>query len=123
MWFLFHQIGQTLYRDRSGREQTDSQLADDNSILNELKRIIAKRCSCDEFGNDAGFELISCGYPLLYKRGRNVLVAINPMNEEKTTECSGEMEQLIYSYNGGAVLGGGKITVKPVSAAYIRLEC
>ncbi|MBQ7573193.1 MAG: glycosylase [Clostridia bacterium] len=105
-----------------GRPTVEEQMLDDTSVLNELKRIITVRHSCKELGSDSDFELISCGYPLLYRRGKKVLVAINPTQEEKTVECSAIASEIIYSYNGGAVLEDGKITVKPASVAYIRLE-
>ena len=48
-------------------------------------------------------------------------MAVNPTDKEYAVEYNAKAEECIYSYNGGAVIDGGKITVKPMSAAYIRI--
>ncbi len=107
------------------RPTVEKQWQDDESILQELKRQIAIRKQYEVLQESAGIELITCDYPLVYKRfldDNAVLIAINPKNEMARVNvenlCAAET---IYSFNGEAHLANDQLTIPPLSATYIRL--
>lgn len=100
------------------RPTVEKQLADETSILNELKRIIHIRKSTESLQESAEFELISIDYPLVYKRGNSVLVAINPTDTEKSIPYTAGISEIIYSFNGKITVKNGMLCVPPCSATY-----
>ena len=107
------------------RPTVSAQIDDENSILNELKKQIAVRKAHEELQADAAFELIYVekdSYPLVFKRGDNMLIAVNPSGKDASCEFNGELGEVIYEINGSAVLSGNKLTVPAASASYIKLK-
>lgn len=107
------------------RPTVEKQIADKNSVLNELKRQILARKENEALQENAGLEPISDGYPLIYKRFTEdecVLVLINPLNKESTYKCDVNPKRIIYELNGAAHVNDGNITVPPCSASYIEIE-
>ena len=104
------------------RPTVKAQQADENSILNELKRQIAVRKANTSLQESASFELIYDKYPLIFKRGDDVLVAINPSDKECSHKIAVNAETVIYEYNGAAKYENGILTVPARSASYIKLK-
>ncbi len=107
------------------RPTVEGCMANENSILNEMKHQIEVRKATEALQEGAGFELISAGYPLVYRRyseSENILVAINPKNEEMELKIDNITPgDTIYSFNGTAVVSNGKLKVPAMSASYIKI--
>jgi len=109
----------------SDRPTVEKQMNDKNSVLNELKKQIAVRKEYEVLQENAGFELISCEYPLIYKRCTDdcvFCVAINPVDKKYEVEMTGAEEvKTIYSLNEKAHISDEKVVVPPLSATYIEI--
>lgn len=102
------------------RPTVEKQLADKNSVLNELKRVITVRKENAALQESADFELINDGYPLVYVRraeNKSILVAINPSDIEKKIESSFKLGNTLYfvgdkmrTENGYLIVPGGSAT-------------
>lgn len=106
--------------DSADRPDAESQMADDNSVYNEVKRLIAVRMENIALQSNAKIEWVSDGYPLIYKRScdeQQVLVVINPSAEPVEVRVTG---RLIYSV-GKAELSDGCVKVSGCSAAIVEL--
>ena len=106
--------------DSADRPDAESQMADDNSVYNEVKRLIAVRMENIALQSNAKIEWVSDGYPLIYKRAcdeQQVLVVINPSAEPAEISTTG---RLIYSV-GKAELSDGCVKVSGCSAAIVEL--
>ena len=104
------------------RPTVKAQQADENSILNELKRQISIRKANKSLQESADLELICDQYPLVFKRGGDILVAINPKNIACSCDLSLNLGEVIYEYNGAASLENDKLTVPANSASYIQIK-
>lgn len=107
------------------RPTVDAQMADKNSVLNELKKQIAVRKANTVLQERAGFEIVNDGYPLIYKRStpdKCVLVVINPCDKECKHKYNLSMGKTIYELNGAAYTEGGYIVAPSCSASYIEIE-
>ena len=84
------------------------------------------RKSVEALQENAGFELVNDGYPLVYIRytqESKVIVAINPMDKEISVEVGDiAIKNVIYSFNGSARFINGEFSVPPMSASYMVLE-
>lgn len=109
------------------RPTVKQQLADENSILNELKRQIAIRKSNEALQESAGFEPVYIkknAYPLVYRRNSskgNILIAINPTDNECICPIDLKIGNVIYEYNGASKHENGNLIVPPCSASYIEI--
>lgn len=109
------------------RPTVEKSLADENSILNEMKKQIAVRLAHTQLQSEAEIAPVfieKSAYPLVFTRGgeHGILIAINP--SEKVCAVNTELEagKVLYSLNGAATISDGKITVPPCSATYIKLK-
>ena len=110
---------------RADSPNVKAQSADEGSLLNELKRIIAVRRFLPELLPDAGFKLISAGdasHPLVYIRGGRLLIAINPSDTERSCECDAVIEKTVYKNGGAAYAENGRLTVPPGSVSYVYIK-
>jgi glycosidase len=60
--------------------------ADRTSLWHHLERLIYLRVTESDLAADAPLELIATGYPLVYRRGGSLIVAINPGEASHTVE-------------------------------------
>ena len=107
------------------RPTVENQQKDENSVLNELKRLIAVRKNNEVLGESASFELISDGYPLVYKRtlgDKAALVVINPLDKECTLKKDENIKDVIYNVGKAAYEEDGSIVVPPLSATYMYIQ-
>jgi glycosidase len=121
------------------RPAVSAQIADQDSLLNEVKRLTALRQAHPALQNYGEIEFIHIGYPLIYKRSFTdeiLLVIINPSAEEKRIVTDQMTDQLtdqtidqttdqmtgscIYQLNGAARREGNSIVV-PAQSACIML--
>ena len=63
------------------RPNVADSLPDPNSLLNRVQRLIALRKAHPALGSSAPVEILNDGYPLVYRRGSDHLVVINPRLE------------------------------------------
>ncbi len=103
-----------------------AQLADESSLLNEVKRLIEVRKTTPALQESAHFELLTAdgGYPLVYLRGTKedgVLVAINPLDKACTIRTEYTPTSMLYSIGDAATASGGVLTLPPCSASYLKL--
>ncbi len=107
------------------RPTVESQLKDQSSVLNELKKLIGLRKATPALQESGYFEAVNtAGYPLLYKRSfgeQSVLVAINPSANEAKVDFDGELGDIIYQYNGETKVENGQIIIPPCSASYLLI--
>ncbi len=100
---------------------------DENSIYNEVRRLISVRHSHAALDNLGEIEFVFAeknAYPLAYLRqsgDEKILVIINPANEEKSFKCGFKSAGTVYSLNGEAVFSDGVITVPPCSAGFYKV--
>ncbi len=80
----------------------ESQIDDENSLLNTVKKLIKIRKSYSCLNADADFKLLECvdgGYPLAYERKDDkgsMIVALNPSKESKRVSVKGKV---VYGNN------------------------
>lgn len=108
------------------RPTVAAQLADETSLLHELKRLIALRKSVTTLQESAAFEPVYLeGYPMVYKRcdeNKTILVAINPSGTETTCHFKGKLGDVLYQCGGVATASKGTLTVPACSASYIVIN-
>lgn len=103
-----------------------SQLLDEDSVLCELKRLMAVRKQTPALQAGADFALLWDGYPMVYLRQLEdckVLVAINPMSTQRSCAV-GELcvDRVLYSMGAPATLEKDTLSVPPLSASYLLLK-
>ena len=109
------------------RPTVKKQIADENSILNELKKLIRIRKENQVLQESAAFEPIfnkNSAYPLVYKRksgNESILVAINPTDNECACLFDEKIGDTIYSFNGETFIKDGQLTVPACSASYVKI--
>ena len=108
------------------RPTVEKQLKDSNSILSEVKRLIAIRRANEVLQESADFELISDDIPLLYTRtlgDEKVLVAINPTETERVVLVKGiKKAEVIYAVGQQANVENESLTVPAFSATYLSVK-
>lgn len=70
------------------RPTVEAQRADDDSLLNQVRRLIALRKATPQFGAHASVEVLNSGYPFVYTRGGTHLVVANPRREAARFDAS-----------------------------------
>ncbi len=69
----------------------EEQKNDENSLLNYTKKLIKIRRDNKDLHAAEGFEILEAGYPLVYKRGK-IVVVINPKDDSVTVNVDGAKE-------------------------------
>ena len=68
------------------RPTVAAQRADRASLWHHVERLIYLRVTESDLAADAALDLIATGYPLVYRRGSSLIVAINPGETSHTVE-------------------------------------
>lgn len=119
-----------LYISQDGspdRPTVEKQMADENSLYNEVKRLIAVRMEHPALRSRGGIEFLNSGknaYPLAYLRtsaDEKILVIINPADREAEFECDYAPCGTVYSFGGEVKFKDGKITAPKVSAGFYKI--
>ena len=107
-----------------GRPTVEAQRADENSLYNEVRRLISIRRSHPALQSRGEIEFVYArknAYPFAYLRsdGREkILVVLNPSDKAAAFECEYIPQAVLYSFGGEATVSGGKFILAPQSAGY-----
>lgn len=111
------------------RPTVKKQMADENSLYHEVKKLIQVRLAHQALQSNAPVEFLYAednAYPLVYKRTgeeETIVIAVNPSGKEVTCEIDApDGEEVIYSYNGEAQLKNGTLKVPAASASFIKVK-
>ncbi|MBQ8624403.1 MAG: glycosylase [Oscillospiraceae bacterium] len=113
--------------DSPDRPTVKAQMADEDSLYNEIKRLIEIRQANKALQSKGEIEFVYAQeneYPFVYKRSADdeaVLVILNPANRAVTFDCNYTLGKAIYCFGGKAEQNGGKITVPACFAGYYKL--
>lgn len=106
------------------RPTVKSQKADENSLYNEVKRLIKIRRTHTALHNRSEIEFVFAqknAYPLAYVRSSDderILVVINPSDSAVSFDCAANIKETVYSFGGEVTSDGRTVTVQPCSAAF-----
>ena len=109
------------------RPTVKAQIADDNSLYNEIKKLIAIRQSHSALCSRGEIEFVYAeknSYPLAYLRtneNEKILVVINPSSVEASFSFNQKLTEKIYTFGGGISCSDGIITMAANSAAFYKL--
>lgn len=110
------------------RPTARAQMADENSLRSEIKRLIAVRQAHKALMNKGEIEFVYAeknAYPLAYLRtsgDEKILVILNPADRETAFECDYSLGKEIYSFGGKVTQNGKKITVPAKTAAFVSVD-
>ena len=114
--------------DSSDRPTAKAQMADENSLYNEIKKLISIRQSNSALQSKGEIEFVYAEknkYPLCYIRSdekQKILVIINPADREVSFPCKFETGEKIYSIGKDIISQNGIITVPPCFAGYFTMK-
>ncbi len=120
---------QKLYIPIDGEENiptVEDQLKDEDSLLNEVKRLIALRNQHTALQSLGEIEYVYAEknqYPLAYLRSNEeekILVVINPSDREQSFTCHYTSLSEIYRVGGEAKAADGKITIAGSTAVFFK---
>lgn len=109
------------------RPTAAAQMADNNSLRSEIKRLIGIRGQHAALQSRGTIEFIGVKkdtYPLAYIRtagNERILVVINPSGSEAAFSCKAAPEETIYSFGGEVTAGNGMLTAPACSAGFYRI--
>ena len=105
-----------------GRPTVAGQRADQDSLLNIVRDLIALRGAHPELGYGGSLEVLSDGYPLVYLRGGRFLVVINPSDRARLLEHGRpELAAATAVRNVRVTLDQATITAGPFSYGIFQL--
>ncbi|MGM9549816.1 MAG: alpha-amylase family glycosyl hydrolase [Faecousia sp.] len=111
----------------SDRPTVRAQVGDPNSLMNQVRHLIALRQAHPALQNRGGITFVSNGapkQPLAYERsddGEKLLVAINPFREASVFSWAGKLGDALYAFGGKACQNGEAVTLPPVSAGIYKI--
>ena len=96
------------------------QSADQGSLLNTVKAVLALRHSEEDLQADAEFSVVCSepGMPFVYRRG-SLLLAVNPNGQDALMDLNEQSRSVIFSIGTGS-LKEGKLRVGPQSFLVLR---
>lgn len=112
---------------RADRPTVSAQLADENSLYHEIKRLIGIRQSHAALQSNGEIEFVYAeknAYPFAYLRSagdEKVLVVLNPSAWEVSFACAFAPKESLYVFGKEIVAADGRITVAPCSAGYYKI--
>lgn len=107
--------------DADARPNVATQRADDASLLNQVRDLIALRRATPELGTAGSLEVLHDGYPLAYLRGGRYLVVINPSDAEVSLRHDRpEMATANIVRGHGVVVGESSLTAEPFAFGIFR---
>lgn len=110
--------------ESSDRPTVKAQTSDENSLYNEIKKLIDIRRLHSALQSCGKIEFVYAEkgtYPLAYLRSEDsekILVIINPADKEVSFECGYLPKEKLYALGGDLKADSGKITVPPCFAGY-----
>lgn len=109
------------------RPTVEKQQLDENSLYNEIKRLIKLRQSIPALQSSGEIEFIYAeknAYPLAYLRSdasKKILVIINPSANTVSFDCNLCPQETLFSLGGTIKAANGKITVPPTFAGFYEI--
>ena len=109
------------------RPDVESQMEREDSLYQEVRRLIALRKAHPALQNGGGIEFVYAPqneYPLAYVRSageESLLVILNPAEREIVFECGCRLKETVYSFGKEAESCGEGIRVSPCSAGIYRI--
>ncbi|MCM1261386.1 MAG: alpha-amylase family glycosyl hydrolase [Butyrivibrio sp.] len=109
------------------RPTVKAQIADEDSLYNEIKKLISVRQSYAALQSRGEIEFVYAeenAYPFVYLRSlgnEKILVIINPAGREVSFVCKYLPKEMLYSFGGEISVNNGTIIVKPCSAGYYKV--
>lgn len=110
------------------RPTVQAQISDENSLYNEIKRLIRIRRKHPALLSRGEIEFVYAEkneYPLAYVRSagdEKILVVINPAAREAAFSGDFSAAECIYSFGTTAKIGEGKVLAAPMSAGFYLLK-
>jgi maltose alpha-D-glucosyltransferase/alpha-amylase len=105
-----------------GRPTVAGQRADQDSLLNVVRDLIALRGAHPELGYSGSLEVLSDGYPLVYLRGGRFLVVVNPSDATRVlAHDRPELASATAVRNARVTLDEAAITAGPFSYGIFQL--
>lgn len=106
------------------RTTVEKQSKDENSLLNEIKQLIAIRKEYPALQSFGEFEFVYAKedqYPCVYKRKsgeQEIIIALNPKDRKESCAFNKKVSEVIYSVGGAAAIKAGKLRLPPCSATF-----
>ena len=113
--------------ESADRPTVEKQMADENSLYYEIKKLIQIRQSHKALQSKGEITFLYAqenAYPLAYLREEDderILVVINPAGREVYFECAYEPKETIYSFGKEMMWADGKMTVPAQSVAFMMV--
>ena len=110
------------------RPTVEKQIAVNNSLRSEVKKLIAVRQAHKALQSLGDIEFVcdgAKGRPLAYVRsfdGERILVAVNPTDSACELTVGGSLGEVIYSFGSGAEISGNSCVIGAGSAAFVKLD-
>ncbi len=112
--------------DSPDRATAESQMKEDGSLLNEIKKLITIRKEHPALLSKGEIEFLSSGdYPLVYLRkseDETILVVINPADRKVSIAFDKAPKSVIYSFGELAEFAAGKVEAGPCSAGFYEID-
>jgi maltose alpha-D-glucosyltransferase/alpha-amylase len=106
-----------------GRPTVAEQRADQDSLLNTVRDLIALRGDHPELGPNGSLEVLSDGYPLVYLRGSRFLVVVNPSDRARVlSHDRPELGKATTVRQTGVTLDQTTLTAGPFSYGIFQFE-
>lgn len=109
------------------RPTVEAQMDDNNSLYNEIKRLINVRQSHKALQSRGEIEFIYAEknmYPLAYLRtdgDEKILIIINPADRQTSFSCKYSPKESIYSFGGEITADNEQVIVPPCFAGYYKV--
>lgn len=113
--------------EAADRPTVAAQLADKDSLLHEIQKLIAIRQSTPALQSKGDIQFVYAEekeYPLAYLRSSgedNILVIINPANRTTSFPADYEVKEVLYSFGGEVTCENKVFTVPGGSAGFYRV--
>lgn len=113
--------------ESADRPTAEKQIADCNSLYNEVKKLIAVRQKHKALQSKGEIEFVYAekgSYPLAYIRSageEKILVVVNPAAREASFNLETIAKETIYSFGEEITISDGKIVAPPQSAGFYRI--
>ena len=110
------------------RPTVEKQINDENSLLNEVKKLIKIRQSEPSLQSKGKIDFVYAKqneYPLAYIRSNGddrILIIINPAAEDKEIECKYETAEILYNFGKRPYKKNNQLIISGQSAIFYRLS-
>ncbi len=103
------------------RPSVAEQETQEDSLLNQVRRLIALRREIPALGTGGTVEVLSDGYPFAYVRGGTYLVVVNPRAKAASLDVAGLTGARLLAGHGGVAIGTDTLDVEPFSYGVFEL--